>query len=157
MAQEVQQETQGLERTEPVRDAPSWQHGVEAGLVGGLVMGMLMLPVIENAVPALVGLSGGIVGWVVHMSISAVFGVVFVAALMQPRLAAVAESVGGVVGLGLAYGVILWVVAAGAAMPLWLSAVGFPSPPPLPNLALMGLLTHLVFGLVLGASYHYLR
>lgn len=161
MAQEVQQETQGFERTGAVRDSPSWQHGVEAGLIGGLVMGvlfsLLMPPVIENAIPALVGLSGGVAGWVVHMSISAVFGVVFVAALTQPRLAAVAESSGGVVGLGLAYGVILWVVAAGVAMPLWLSAVGFPSPPPLPNLALMGLLTHLAFGLVLGASYHYLR
>ena len=161
MAQEVQQETQGFERTGAVRDSPSWQHGVEAGLIGGLVMGvlfsLLMPPVIENAIPALVGLSGGVAGWVVHMSISAVFGVVFVAAFTQPRLAAVAESSGGVVGLGLAYGVIPWVVAAGVAMPLWLSGVGFPSPPPLPNLALMGLLTHLVFGLVLGASYHYLR
>ncbi|WP_236045073.1 DUF1440 domain-containing protein [Haloarcula nitratireducens] len=161
MAQEAQQETQGLERTGAVRDSPSWQHGVEAGLIGGLVMGvlfsLLMPPVIENAIPALVGLSGGLAGWVVHMSLSAVFGVVFVAALTQPRLAAAAESLGGVVGLGLAYGVILWVVAAGVIMPLGLSAVGFPNPPPLPNLGLMGLLTHLVFGLVLGASYHSLR
>jgi uncharacterized membrane protein YagU involved in acid resistance len=130
-------------------------------LIGGLVMGVLfsalMTPVIENAIPALVGLSGGIAGWVVHMSISAVFGVAFAAALAQPRLAAVTESVGGVVGFGLVYGAVLWVVAAGVVMPLWLSTVGFASPPPLPNLALMGLLTHLVFGLVLGASYHYLR
>jgi len=161
MAQETQQETQGLEQTGAVRDNASWQHGVEAGLIGGLAMGVLFSlltpPVIENAIPALVGLSGGVAGWVVHMSNSAVFGVVFVTALKQPRLAGVAESPGGVVGLGLAYGAILWVVAAGVVMPLWLSAVGFPSPPPLPNLALMGLLTHLVFGLVLGASYHYLR
>jgi hypothetical protein len=161
MAQKTQQGTQGLERTEVIRGSHSWQYGVEAGLIGGLVMGvlfsLLMPPVIENAIPALVGLSGGIAGWVVHMSISAVFGVVFVAALTQPRIAAVAETAGGVVGLGLAYGVILWIVAAGIVMPLWLSAVGFPSPPPLPNLGLMGLLTHLVFGLVLGASYHYLR
>jgi hypothetical protein len=161
MAQEAQQETQGLERTGALRDAPSWQHGVEAGLIGGLVMGvlfsLLMAPVIENAIPALVGLSGGIAGWVVHMSISAVFGVVFVATLTQLGAPTVAESLGGVVGLGLAYGVVLWAVAAGVVMPLWLSAVGFPNPPPLPNLALMGLLTHLVFGLVLGATYHYLR
>ena len=161
MAQETQQGTQSLEQTEAVRDGRSWQYGVEAGLIGGLVMGvvfsLLMPPVIENAIPALVGLSGGIAGWVVHMSISAVFGVVFVAALAQPRIGAVADSAGGVVGLGLAYGAILWVVAAGIVMPLWLSAVGFPSPPPLPNLAVMGLFTHLVFGLVLGVSYYYLR
>lgn len=161
MAQETQQEPQGFERTETVRDGPSWQHGLEAGLIGGLVMGVLfsvlMPPVIENAIPALVGLTGGIAGWVVHMSISAVFGVVFAAALANPRLAGAAESMSGVVSLGLVYGVILWVVAAGIVMPLWLSAVGFPSPPPLPNLGLMGLLTHLVFGVVLGWSYHYLR
>ena len=160
MAQEVQQQ-QSLEQTSAVQDAPSWQNGVGAGLIGGFVMGvlfsLLMPPVIENAIPALVGLSGGIAGWVVHMSISAVFGVVFVGALTPTRLAAVAESPGGVVGLGLAYGAVLWAVAAGVLMPLWLSTVGFPSPPPLPNLALMGLITHLVFGLVLGASYHYLR
>jgi uncharacterized membrane protein YagU involved in acid resistance len=123
----------------------------------GVLFSVLMPPVIENAIPALVGLSGGLAGWLVHMSISAMFGVVFAAALTQSRLAAVAESAGGVIGLGLAYGVILWVVAAGVVMPLWLSAVGFPSPPPLPNLASMGLLTHLVFGLVLGTGYHYLR
>jgi hypothetical protein len=161
MAQEAQRETQALGRTPAARDGRSWQYGVEAGLVGGLVMGvlfsLLMPPVLENAIPALVGLSGGIAGWIVHMSISAVFGIVFIAALTRPRLAAVAESAGGVVGLGLAYGVVLWVVAAGVVMPLWLSTVGFPSPPPLPNLGLMGLLTHLVFGLALGASYHYLR
>lgn len=161
MAQERRQDTKGLERTEAERDGRSWQHGVEAGLIGGLVMGvlfsLLMPPVIENAIPALVGLSGGIAGWVVHMSISAVFGVVFAAALVQPRIAAVADSVVGAVGLGLVYGAILWVVAAGVVMPLWLSAVGFPSPPPLPNLGLMGLLVHLAFGLVLGVSYYYLR
>ena len=161
MAQEAQRETQGLGQARAVRDGSSWQHGVGAGLIGGLVMGalfsVLMTPVIESAIPALVGLSGGIAGWVVHMSISAVFGIVFVAALTQPRLVAIGESLGGVVGLGLAHGVILWVVAAGVVMPLWLSAVGFPSPPPLPNLGLMGLLAHLVFGGVLGVSYHYLR
>jgi uncharacterized membrane protein YagU involved in acid resistance len=123
----------------------------------GVLFSLLMPPVIENAIPALVGLSGGIAGWIVHMSISAVFGVIFVAILGQPTLATRAKSIGGVVGLGLAYGVVLWVIAAGIVMPLWLSAVGFPSPPPLPNLGLMGLLNHLAFGLVLGVSYHYLR
>ena len=161
MAQETQRQTKRFGRTEAARDGRSWQHGVEAGLIGGLVMGvlfsLLMPPVIENAIPALVGLSGGLAGWIVHMSISAVFGVVFVAALAHPRIAAVADSIGGVVGLGLAYGAILWIVAAGIVMPLWLAAVGFPSPPPLPNLGLMGLLVHLAFGLVLGVSYHSLR
>jgi hypothetical protein len=161
MAQEEQRDISGIEQTESVRERPSWQHGVEAGLLGGLVMGalftLLMPPVIENAIPALVGLSGGLAGWIVHMSISAVFGVVFAAAVAQPRVADVAESQTLTAGLGLAYGVILWAAAAGIVMPLWLSAVGFSSPPPLPNLGLMDLFTHLVFGLVLGVSYYYLR
>ena len=160
MAQKTRQETDSFGRTAVAQDGRSWRDGVEAGLIGGFVMGvlfsLLMPPVIENAIPALVGLSGGIAGWIVHMSISAVFGVVFVATLTQPRIGDVADSIGGV-GLGLAYGAILWVVAAGIAMPLWLSAVGFPNPPPLPNLGLMGLLLHLAFGLVLGVSYYYLR
>jgi len=38
-------------------------------------------------------------------------------------------------------------------MPLWLSAVGSPASPPLPNFALPPLLWHAVYGVVLGGVY----
>jgi hypothetical protein len=40
-------------------------------------------------------------------------------------------------------------------MPIWLSAVGFPMAPAVPNLNPMSLLTHLAFGAVVGLVYPY--
>lgn len=54
---------------------------------------------------------------------------------------------------GLVYGVVIWVVLAALVMPVWLGAVGFPSPPPFPNFAVPSLLWHLVYGAVLGAVF----
>ncbi|WP_336001273.1 histidine kinase [Halorientalis halophila] len=131
-----------------------------AGLAGGAVMGVLfsvlMTPVIEMAIPALVGLSGGVAGWVVHMSISAVFGVVFAALVTLTPLSEFADQPLALLGLGLAYGAVLWIVAAGIVMPVWLSAVGFPMAPPVPNLSPLSLGTHLVFGAVVGLLYPYI-
>ncbi|MDG5778776.1 histidine kinase [Haloarculaceae archaeon H-GB2-1] len=155
------QEAQRVEEVSTTVGRPAWQSGVIGGLAGGLVMGILfsvMMPaVIENAIPALVGLSGGIAGWFVHMSISAVFGVGFAALVTRSEIPARWRSYRGMVSLGLVYGIGLWVIAAGIVMPVWLGAVGFPNPPPLPNLTLPSLLLHLVFGAILGAVYQYLR
>jgi hypothetical protein len=144
--------TQRVGRFETLRP---WQRGVLAGLVGGVVMGaafvLLMPGLLGTAIPALVGLSGAAAGWVVHLSISAVFGVGF-AAILQ-RMPAYGASVSSSVATGVTYGVVLWVLAAGIVMPVWLSAVGFPNAPGVPNLAAAGFTTHVVFGAVLGAAY----
>jgi hypothetical protein len=135
-----------------------WRAGVVAGLAGAGVMAVLIsamnAPTLAVAIPSLYGLApppNGVAGWAVHLSHGAVFGV---------GLAAVARfapvdlgSVRRCAAVGLAYGVVLWVVAAGLLMPLWLRAVGFPSPPPVPNFAPPSLLWHAVFGVVLGAVY----
>lgn len=152
-------ETERAERTATdtgVR-AGNWKAGVLGGLAGGLVFGammsMMMTPVIEMAIPALYGIEGpaGIAGWVIHMSNSAVFGVVFAA------LAGLAlgrhVSFGKSVGLGVVYGVLLWLIFAVFVMPVWLSAVGFPGAPALPNISVMSLVGHVVYGAVLGAVY----
>ena len=139
----------------------AWQAGVLAGLAGGLVMGIMltmqMTPVIENAIPALWGLSGGVAGWVVHMSNSAVLGVVFAALASAGALREYADSVGTSTALGIAYGVVLWVVLAAIVMPIWLDAVGFPMAPAVPNFNPMSLVAHVVYGGVLGATYAALR
>jgi uncharacterized membrane protein YagU involved in acid resistance len=109
-----------------------------------------MTPVIEVAIPAMYGLQGGLAGWVVHVSHGAVLGVAF---------AGVAGALGygddtaRSAGLGVAYGVVLWVVLAALVMPVWLSAVGFPGAPPLPNFNPTSLVGHAVYGLVLGIVY----
>lgn len=135
----------------------AWQSGVLAGLVGGAVMGVIMTllspSTIEVAIPALVGLSGGLAGWVVHMSISAVFGVAFAALMVRTSLRRYADSVTGSTAAGLAYAVVLWLVAAGIVMPVWLDAVGFAAAPPVPNLGTINLVSHLGYGLFLGAAF----
>lgn len=156
MAQET---STGVERGRVYKVRRTWVSGVAAGLGGGAVMGvllsLLMRPVIEGAIPALVGLSGGLAGWVVHMSISAVFGVGFAALATRTPLAEYTDEPLPLVGLGLAYGAVLWIVAAGVLMPIWLSAVGVPMAPAVPNLNPTSLLTHLAFGAVLGLVYPY--
>jgi hypothetical protein len=60
-------------------------------------------------------------------------------------------------GLGVAYGILVWFVAAGFVMPVWLQSVGFAGAPPVPNLAPMSLVAHVVFGAILGAIYPIVR
>lgn len=135
----------------------NWVAGGAAGLVAGLVFGamlqMMMTDVIAIAIPALYGLSGITMGWVAHLFHSVVFGVVFVAIVSTTSLRRFAETWSTGAVLGLAYGVLVWVIAAGVVMPLWLGAVGFPQVPPLPNLNPQSLVGHLVYGLVLGVGY----
>lgn len=130
-----------------------WQGGVVGGLLGGAVMGVMltmqMTPVIENAIPAMYGLSGGLAGWVVHMFHAAILGVGFAAVATRVDLDSLAPSV----GLGLAYGVVLWLVLAVLVMPVWLQTVGFAGAPALPNVNVQSLVGHLVYGGVLGLVY----
>jgi uncharacterized membrane protein YagU involved in acid resistance len=132
-----------------------WKGGVVAGLAGGALMGVmlsvLMTPVIQVAIPSMYGLSGGAMGWVVHMGHSAILGVVF--AGVASALPTYTDSTAKTAVVGAAYGAVLWVVLAVLVMPLWLSAVGSPANPPFPNVNVMSLVAHLVYGVVLGAIY----
>jgi hypothetical protein len=139
------------------RTNQSWRLGVAAGVLGAAAMAALMLgtgarSVLAGAIPGLYGLAPPptpAAGLAVHLSHGAVLGVGFaalvgVAGLDTPR---------GVVAGGLAYGVLAWVLLAVLVMPLWLGTVGFPSPPPFPNVAPPSLLWHAVYGTVAGAVY----
>lgn len=145
--------------TESTTTLPAWQAGLAGGLAGGLVFGammsMMMTPVIEMAIPAMYGIEGpaGLAGWFIHMSNSAILGVVFGVLVGASGL----SGTGRVAGAGLAYGVVLWVVLAAIVMPIWLGTVGFPGAPPLPNFNPMSLVGHGVYGLVLGGVYAALR
>ncbi|ELY75047.1 DUF6789 family protein [Natrinema pallidum] len=134
----------------------NWKAGVGGGIAGGIVMGALMLgmndAVIAVAIPSLYFLAPPAtvpVGMAVHVFHGAVLGLAFAG------LAGVLgfESMGKVVGLGLVWGVVIWVALAGLLMPVWLSAVGSPASPPFPNFAPPSLLWHAVYGLVLGGVY----
>jgi hypothetical protein len=136
-----------------------WQAGVAGGVVGGAVMAALIVamspPTIAAAIPALYGLSGGVAGITVHIAHGAALGVAFAAIL---RFAPIPEdSAAPVVGTGLVWGIVTWVVLAALVMPVWLGAVGFPKAPPVPNFAVPSLVWHVVYGGVLGVVYAALR
>ena len=150
--------TETTTATVTAAELSSWKSGVAAGLVGGAVMGVMlttvMTPVIEVAIPAMYGLSGGAAGWVLHMSHSAVLGVAFVG---LANALGVSEDLPRSAGLGVAYGVALWVILAALVMPVWLGAVGFAGAPPLPNFNPTSLVGHVVYGGVLGAVFPFVR
>jgi hypothetical protein len=142
----------------------SWIGGVVGGIVGAAAMAVLISlmnpPTLAAAIPGLYGLTpppNGVLGWVVHLSHGAIFGVIFAAVMTAPSVSSYADDLVPSLGIGVAYGVVIWVVAAALLMPIWLGLVGFPSPPPFPNFALPSLLWHAVFGAVLGGAYPFVR
>lgn len=136
----------------------SWKGGVVAGLAGGIpfciVLSIWFAPFLREALPAMFGLDGGIVGWILQASLAAVFGVVFAAVVGALDWG---DDVGRSVGLGTAYGAILWIVNFGFVFPLWLRAVDLPSMATLVSFDLVALVGYLVYGAVLGAVYPYVN
>lgn len=133
-----------------------WMGGVAAGALAAIAMGAMMavqMPaVLEVAIPSMYFLTGGAAGFTVHVAHGAVLGVGFAAVASQAEV-----TTGRSLGLGLAYGAVVWAVLAAVVMPIWLSAVGSPANPPLPNVNVTSLVAHLVYGAVLGLAYPTLR
>lgn len=139
----------------------AWRGGVVAGLAAGLVMASLMVwqtpDAIDTAIPALYGQEGAAVGLFAHLSHSAIFGVLFAAIVVFGRLSKYASRPLTGAAMGLAFGLVLWIVGAELLMPVWLDAVGAATVPAIFSFDLIGGITHAVFGIVLGAVFPYLR
>ncbi|MFB6361831.1 MAG: sensor histidine kinase [Halobacteriales archaeon] len=132
-------------------------HGSVAGVLAGVVMGTVfaltadVLPVIG----ALYGTRDPAIGWVTHLFHSVMFALIFVAIARHPAVQESVYTTGRFGMAGLVWGTVLWLVAAGLIMPLWLQVVGVPSP--FPNLPRIGFISHALWGSVLGTSYGLLR
>jgi uncharacterized membrane protein YagU involved in acid resistance len=118
--------------------------GVAGGLAFGALMGMMgMLPMVAG----LVGSNSAVVGFIVHMVLSALIGAGFGLAF-----GAQSHSYAQGAGWGLAYGAIWWVLGPMILMPLLMGmgpqfGAAFTTP------MLMSLMGHLVYGVVTGAVY----
>lgn len=124
--------------------------GAVAAVCAGVVMGV-PLTTLKGSIPVIGVLYGSpspVVGWTVHLFHSLVFGLGFVALLTGSRLVRYRSRPLSTAGLGVAYGIAVWVVAAGLVMPVWLRAVGVSAP--IPNLTAAGLLGHVLWGATLG-------
>ncbi|WP_448336637.1 hypothetical protein [Chloroflexus aurantiacus] len=96
--------------------------GVVGGLVGGVVFGIMMammgmLPMIAG----LVGSSSAVVGFLIHMVISAIIGAGF-GFLFAARSTNITQGV----LWGLGYGFIWWILGPMVLMPLWVWAYNLP-------------------------------
>ena len=126
---------------------------VGASVLAGLAMGAVVqvaagiIPVIGT----LYGVADPLVGWITHVFHSVVFGLVF-AGLLTLLPGDYGSRLSGRLAVGVGWSLFLWLVAAGVVMQVWLNLVGVPRP--VPALSPVSLGGHLVWGVVLGLSYH---
>ncbi|MFB6308140.1 MAG: ATP-binding protein [Haloarculaceae archaeon] len=123
-----------------------------AALGAGVLMG-LFLQLTSGAVPvigALYGVESVVVGWITHLFHSLVFGIAYVG-LLSVLPGSDWQTTRGYLAVGVAWGVVLALGAAGVVMPLWLRALGVAAP--LPNVSPVVVLGHLLWGGTLALLY----
>lgn len=152
-------------QVERAATARAWSAAVGGGVAGGIAMGAL-LDATTNMMPTLGALYGQptvLGGWAAHLFISVVFAIAFTVAVRATSLREYAETTAALTGFGLGYGGLLGVVTEGLVLPLAVGAVGTSTLPVtrlgLPDVAgpfafaVVFALSHLVYGVVLGAVF----
>lgn len=120
-------------------------NGVVGGLVGGVLFGILMQMMGMIAMVAmLVDSTSAVVGWLVHLAISA-----FIGASFAVLLGGLATGWGKAAALGMGYGVVWWVLGALLLMPARLGMDVFV----VNTMAWQSLMGHLIYGLTLGLVF----
>jgi uncharacterized membrane protein YagU involved in acid resistance len=115
------------------------------GLAGGLVFGILMHTTdVIPMVAQLVGSDSIPVGWIVHLAISS-----FIGASFAILLGSLAKTLISSALIGMAYGVVWWVLGALIIMP---AQLGMPVSE-VNTTAWQSLMGHLLYGLVLGVVF----
>lgn len=132
-------------------------HGAIAGIAGGIAFGIVMAMMgMLPMVGMLIGVDNAVVGFGVHLVNSAVIGAIF--GLLAYGLA---DRVGPILGAGLVYGVVWWVLGALIIMPLWL---GVTADPMMRDMVFhvgrdqwLSLMGHLIYGLIAAGTLYGLR
>ena len=127
-----------------------------AGLIGGIVFAVLVVrttPEQLHKVGLLYGMEeGSRIGLFLHLNHSIAFGLIYARIVNYEILHDYAIRVISGVIVGLAFSLVIWLVAASVLMPTWISAVTSRSPP-IPNFDLIFLAGHVAFGVILGGGY----
>ena len=134
-----------------------WQAGFVGGVAGGVAFGAMMTiamtPIIEMAIPGMYGLGPSLaIGWGIHMLNSIVLGIGFGLLVGATGLGDRLGANASIVGAGLVYGVVLWLVLASVVMPAWVGAMTEMAPS-VPDWNGQSLLGHALYGAVLGLLY----
>lgn len=116
--------------------------GVVGGVAGGMVFGMAMQMMgMIPSIAALVGHTGLVSGWAVHLLISMILGAGF--GLVAGRML---TTWGRGLLLGIGYGMVWWVLGALLLMPARLGMPVFQ----FTTMAWQSLMGHMMFGAILG-------
>ncbi|WP_254524976.1 hypothetical protein [Natrinema caseinilyticum] len=157
----------GVNDTHNLDGVGVWGGGLTGGLVAGIAMG-LVLHFGGNQIELLGGLAAEPgtavgVGWVIHLMVSIVFGLLFAAIASREAVQESVENFSDYLILGLVFGAVIGLFAGGVLFPLAMARADVATLPlpflPIPGLAaeLFGALLfgigHLVYGLVLGAVF----
>jgi len=126
------------------------QSGIVGGIIGGIVFGVMMVMMgMMPMIAMMIGSESTIVGWVLHMIISAGTGAVFAIIFSN-----VVTSYTSATGYGLLYGLIWWVLGALILMPVILG-MGVQFSNMFDQMRLMSMMGHAVFGVLLGVSAYW--
>ncbi len=126
---------------------PAIINGVAGGIVGGIVFGMMMQ--MMGAIPMiamLVGSESVVVGWVVHLLISAFIGAVY--GVVAARLP---SSWGITIAAGVVNGIVWWVLGALILMPLMLGMGEMVLR--IEQMQINSLIGHVIFGVIAAAVF----
>lgn len=147
----------------------AWTGGAVGGLIGGVGMGVL-LHAGANVMPligALYGWPTVVGGWVVHLANSLLIGLLFAAVVSRPVVRSHVDTVSGVTVVGVVYAAAVGIVTAGVMLPVTMNIRGVETlpDPVLPLSRPFGVIVvvmsigvaHVVYGLLLGATYGRLR
>ncbi len=123
--------------------------GIYAGLVGGSVFGVMMASAnMYPMISAMIGMENAIVGFIVHLIISAIIGAIFALALDHMLM----QGPGMSLGVGAVYGIVWWVLGPLLIMPTVMSMPLFAV-----EAQTGSLFGHVIFGIILGISYWTMR
>lgn len=140
-----------VEKQQSVGVTDSIIRGVMAGLVAGAVFGLMMATMeMLPMVGSMIGAPNAVVGFGVHLVISAVIGATYGA--FADRLPVNWLLL---IGVGLAYGILWWVLGALLIMPLTLGMTEMVFV--IGDMQLMSLIGHISFGIILAAVYQLSR
>jgi hypothetical protein len=143
---------------EPFDKSPALKGGVLAGFVATLATSLVILAVdsamLSDTIAGMYGFEDALaVGLVAHLFHGTVFGVIFAFILSDPGLARLTEWLWKTALVGIAYGLVLALVATGFIMPAWIEFVGVTEISTMPYITTSLVAWHVLYGLVLGVLF----
>ena len=127
--------------------------GVVSGVILGVILGVLLWAAGEMPmIGSLIGMPTVVGGWIFHTVLIVAVTTGFAAALSTPPLARYGRNLRTVVLLGLAYGVVIWVVVDAVVLSYLAVSVGIPEAR-FPGFAIETLVEDLVIGVVVALFY----